>query len=112
MNESSTGAQGLVVFLLLGIGGLVFTGWWSWKETEGIENTRKHWSAIKSAILQELRKTDHSPVIGAELDSYCGKAILSVAVGSQKEVIRHYRYDIDTGQPVSSEWWAHCLRTR
>ncbi|WP_456447736.1 LPXTG cell wall anchor domain-containing protein [Thiolapillus sp.] len=32
----STGTRGLVLFLLLGAAGLVFTGWWLWKETEGI----------------------------------------------------------------------------
>ena len=83
----------------------MFTGWWLWKATEGIENTRKHRSAIKSAILQELREKNKYPVLGTDLDSHCGKTVLSVTVGGQGEVIRHYRYDIDTGRPVSGEWW-------
>ncbi len=52
-----------------------------------------------------MREKDNSPILGTSLDSHCGKAVLSVAVGGQGEVIRHYRYDIDTGQPVSGEWW-------
>lgn len=112
MKVSSTGTRGLVVFLLLGVAGLVLTGWWLWKATEGIENTRKHRSAVKSAILQELREKYNSPVLGIGLDSHCSKAVLSVAVGGQGEVVHHYRYDIDTGQSVSVEWWERCLRIR
>ncbi|WP_457675513.1 hypothetical protein [Thiolapillus sp.] len=104
--------RGPFLILLSVMGGLVFTGGWLWKETGNIEATRTSRAAVKSAILQDLRDAGVGRIIGTGLDSHCGKAVLSVRTVGQNGRLHHYRYDVDTGEPISGDWWKRCMKIR